>query len=153
MNMADTDRVSSGSAIPHVDERVPVYATDEPTMGQLITSLSEDFSSLVRKEIKLAKVETMETVSTASRNVVMLAAGGLVAYAGFLALLGGLTILIGVAINNYWLAALLVGVIVLGIGAILLSSGRAGLKRMSLTPEKTIETLKDDARWVKEQVS
>lgn len=122
-------------------------------MGQLITSLSEDFSSLVRQEIKLAKVETMETVSTATRSGVMLAAGGLVAYAGFLALLGGLTILIGSAIDNYWLAALLVGLVVLGIGAILIASGRASLKRVSLAPEKTIETLKDDARWVKEQVS
>jgi uncharacterized membrane protein YqjE len=153
MNITNTDRISSGSAVPPVDEPVSVYSTGEPTMGQLITSLSEDFSSLVRKEIKLAKVETMETVSEASRNLVMLAAGGLVAYAGFLALLGGLAVLIGAAIDNYWLAALLVGLVVLGIGAILLSSGRAGLKRVSLAPEKTIETLKDDARWVKEQVS
>lgn len=124
----------------------------EPTLGELITDLSEDFSNLVRQEIKLARVETMETVSRASRNVIMIAAGGALAYAGLIVLLLALAVLIGQAIDSYWLAGLLVGVIVLGIGGILISSGRNGLKNVSVTPEKTIETLKDDARWVKEQV-
>lgn len=140
-----------------------VYTTDggtmsgssigEPSLGELLTDLSEDLSSLVRQEIKLARVETMESVNRASRNVIMMAAGGALAYAGLIVLLLALAVLIGQAIDSYWLAGFLVGIIVLGIGGILISSGRNGLKNVSATPEKTIETLKDDARWVKEQVS
>lgn len=130
-----------------------VYPTSEPTLGELITSISDDFSTLIRKEVRLARVETMETVSTASRGAGMIAAGGMVAYAGLILVLIGISILVGQALDSYWLATLLVGVLVLGIGGVLLSSGRSALKDVNLAPEKTIESLKEDARWVKEQVS
>ena len=51
-----------------------------------------------------------------------------------------------------WLAALLVAVAVLAIGAALVWRGREGLRTTSLTPERTIETLKEDAEWAKEQI-
>jgi uncharacterized membrane protein YqjE len=148
----------------HTSPRVydtPAYTTSsatvdgvgpEPSLGELISSLSEDFSTLVRKEIKLAKVETQESIAHASRSVTMMVAGGLIAYAGLIVLLLGLAVLVGQAINSYWLAGLLVGVVVIGVGAILLSSGRASLKQVTVTPEQTIETLKEDARFVKEKV-
>jgi uncharacterized membrane protein YqjE len=158
------ERPSDGSVrtTPRVYETPPSYTAPvtpvdgmgpEPTLGELISSLSEDFSNLVRKEIKLAKVETQESISHASRSVGMMVAGGLVAYAGLIVLLLGLAVLVGQAINSYWLAGLLVGIVVIGLGAILLSSGRASLKQVTVTPEKTIETLKEDARFVKEKVS
>jgi hypothetical protein len=150
MDTVNVNRTNTGR--PAETGEPAVYATAEPTLGELVAELSEDMSKLVRNEIKLAKVETMETVSTASRNVALMAGGGLLAYAGLIVLLIGLAILVGQAINSYWLAALLVGVIVIGIGGVLLSIGRSGLKNLSVTPEKTIETLKDDARWIKEQV-
>jgi uncharacterized membrane protein YqjE len=127
-------------------------AVGEPTLGELLTDLSEDFSTLVRQELKLARVETMETVSKTSRSATMMAAGGALAYAGLIVLLLALAVLIGQAIDSYWLGGLLVGLVVLIIGGILISSGRNSLKNVSVAPEKTIETLKDDARWVKEQV-
>jgi uncharacterized membrane protein YqjE len=126
-------------------------AASGPSLGRLFSDLSNDFSDLVREEIRLARVETMEKVSTATRGIVSLVAGGLVAYAGLLALL----VMVGLLLNNImpaWLASAIVGIIALVIGLILISAGRSTLSNMTIVPEKTIKTLKDDAEWVKEQV-
>jgi hypothetical protein len=50
-----------------------------------------------------------------------------------------------------WLSALIVGLVVGGIGYAVLQSGLSALKRANLTPHETIETLKEDAEWAKEQ--
>jgi hypothetical protein len=53
----------------------------------------------------------------------------------------------------YWVSSLIVGVVVLIVGAILISSGRSSLTNMTVVPENTVESIKEDARWAKEQVS
>jgi drug/metabolite transporter (DMT)-like permease len=50
-----------------------------------------------------------------------------------------------------WLAALIVGVLTIGIGYLLLNRGMAGLRGTSMMPQQTIETLKEDARWTTRQ--
>lgn len=145
---ADTGRVQPNPVVYTTAD-----ATPEPTLGELFTSLTEDFSTLVRSEIKLAKAETMESVSTATRGAGMMAAGGFVAYAGLLIVLMGIAVLVGQAIGSYWLGALLIGVLTLGVGAVIFFSGRSAIKEVNLTPDKTIESIKDDARMVKEQLS
>jgi hypothetical protein len=151
MNAMDPQR-PDGDASP-IAPTPKVYTTAEPSLGELITSLTDDFGTLVRKEIKLAKVETMETISATSRGAGMMAAGGLVAYAGLLLILIGIAVLVGQAIDSYWLAALIVGALVVGLGVVLFSSGRSALKHVSIAPEQTIASIKDDARMVKEQLS
>ena len=47
----------------------------------------------------------------------------------------------------------LVGALVAAIGAALIARGRAGLAEADLTPKRTVETLKDDADWAKEQIT
>jgi hypothetical protein len=46
---------------------------------------------------------------------------------------------------------MLVGLIVAGIGYVIVQRGREGLKRADLAPRQTIETLKEDTEWVKDQ--
>jgi len=50
-----------------------------------------------------------------------------------------------------WLSALIVGLVVAVVGYGVLQSGVSALKRANLTPQETIETLKEDAEWAKEQ--
>jgi hypothetical protein len=124
----------------------------EPSIGSLFTDLTDDMGRLVRQEIELARIETMQKVSTAARSVVMMVAGGLVVYAGFIVVLIAVAILLG-QLMPYWASSLLVGAVVLLVGAILLNSGRNSLTNLTVVPEKTVESIKDDARWAKEQVS
>lgn len=127
-------------------------AETEPSLGQLFTELSDDMSTLVRQELELAKAETMQKVSQATRSIIMMVAGGLLAYAGLISLVIAAAIALG-ALMPYWLSSLIVGLVVIVIGAVLVMSGRSSLANLSLVPEKTVETLKQDARWAKEQVS
>jgi uncharacterized membrane protein HdeD (DUF308 family) len=94
----------------------------------------------------------MEKVSTATRSLVSMVAGGLLAYAGLLALLFMVIVLLN-EIMPLWLASAIVGIVTIVIGAILIMSGRSALSNMTIVPEKTVETIKDDAQWVKEQVT
>jgi hypothetical protein len=52
---------------------------------------------------------------------------------------------------DLWLAALIVGLVVIGIGYALIQRGRSQLEAASIAPTRTIETLKDDAEWAKDQ--
>lgn len=132
-----------------------VYMTSdvpEPSIGALFTDLTDDMGKLVRQEIELARVETMEKVNRAARSIVLLVAGGLVVYAGFITLLIAAAIALG-GIMPYWLSSLVVGIVVLVVGALLIGSGRSSLTNLTVVPENTVESIKEDARWAKEQVS
>jgi len=135
-----------GEPVRYVDDAA------EPSIGSLFTDLTDDMGRLVRQELELARIETMQKVSTAMRSVVMMVAGGLVVYAGFIVVLIAVAILLG-QLMPYWASSLLVGAVILLIGAILLNSGRNSLTNLTVVPEKTVESIKDDARWAKEQVS
>jgi len=126
-------------------------ANGEKSLGELFSDLSEDLSTLVRKEIALARTETVEKVSSAGRSVGSMLAGGMIAYAGVICVL----IAIAIGLSNWipaWLAALIVGVVVLVIGLVMFQAGRSALQHISVAPKKTIETLKDNTEWVKEKV-
>ena len=125
---------------------------DDRSLGQLFADLSRQLSTLVRQEIDLARSELMANARTLTRDVSLVAVGGAVLYAGLLALVATLILaLIQIGLDP-WISALIVGVIVAAIGAALIARGRAGLANADLAPRRTIETLKDDADWAKEQI-
>ena len=124
---------------------------DDRSLGELFTDLVQEMTTLVRQEVILAKTELTQKATRVGRDVGFLALGGAVAYAGFLAIVAALIIGLATLGLPWWLAALLVGVVVAGAGYVLVQRGLTALRREDLTPRQTIETLKDDARLVKEQ--
>jgi xanthine/uracil permease len=82
----------------------------------------------------------------------MLAAGGLVAYAGLLAIIAAVIFLIADRGVPLWLSALIVGAIVAAIGYVLVQRGITALKQQDLTPRRTMQSLKEDTQWAKEQL-
>ena len=125
---------------------------EERSLGDLFGDLTREMGTLVRQEVELAKTEMTQKASQTGKNVASMVAGGAVAYAGFLAILAG--IIIGIASLGvpWWLSALIVGLVVGGVGYFLIQKGRDALKQESLAPRQTINTLKEDAQWAKEQV-
>lgn len=129
-----------------------VSENDVRTVGELFADLANDFSSLVRKELQLARVETMEKVNYATQSIIWIVAGGMIGYAGFIALV--IASIVGLAMfMPLWLSALILGLVLVIISAILIQSGRSSLKAMSIVPEKTVESLQEDAEFVKEKVT
>jgi len=126
---------------------------DERSLGDLFSDLSRETTTLVRQEVQLAKAELTQSATEAARGIGMLVAGGAVAYAGLFFLL--LAVVFGLIEVGWepWLSALVVGLVVVAIGAVLVLRARESLKPANLAPQKTVETLKEDAAWAKEQIT
>jgi UDP-N-acetylmuramyl pentapeptide phosphotransferase/UDP-N-acetylglucosamine-1-phosphate transferase len=129
-----------------------IDSKDDRSLGELFADLARESSTLLRQEVQLAKTELSQKASALSGDVASMAIGGLVAYAGVLAIIAAVIIGLAAAGLPWWVAALLVGLIVAGIGYGLIQRGLTALKREDLTPRRTIESLQEDAQWAKEQV-
>jgi tetrahydromethanopterin S-methyltransferase subunit G len=126
---------------------------DDRSLGELLGDLAQQTATLARQEVELAKTEMSQKAAQVGRDIGFLAVGGAVAYAGFLAILAALIVALAANGVPWWLAALLVGVVVAGVGYVLVQKGLAALKREDLAPRQTIETLKEDKDWAKEQIT
>ena len=123
---------------------------DRP-IGELLRQLSQETATLVRQEIDLAKAEVTEKGKKAGMGAGMFGAAGIV---GFLAL-GALTAFLILALNEFlpaWAAALIVTVVYAAIAGVLAMQGKEKVKEASPpVPEQTVETVKEDIQWAKNQ--
>ena len=123
---------------------------DRP-IGELLRQLSQETATLVRQEIDLAKAEVTEKGKKAGMGAGMFGAAGIV---GFLAL-GALTAFLILALNEFlpaWAAALIVTVVYAAIAGVLAMQGKEKVKEASPpVPEQTVETVKGDIQWAKNQ--
>ncbi len=125
---------------------------DERSLGELFGDLARDMGVLVRQEVGLATTEITHTATNVAQHVAIIAVGGLVAYAGLLAILAALIIGLAAAGLHWWQAALLVGVVVAAVGAALVQRGLGALKHADLAPRDTLNTLKEDTQWAKDRM-
>ena len=121
-------------------------------LGSLITGVIKDLQDLVRAEIRLAKTEVKEDATAAGKGIAFIAAGAFIGLVGFIFLMLAATYLLGRYVRD-WVAAGIVAVALLLLAAILALSGRSKLRAGSLKPEQTIETLKEDQAWAKQQIN
>jgi hypothetical protein len=124
---------------------------DERSLGDLFSELAAETGTLVRQEVALAQVEITAKATRVGKNVGFLAVGGAIGYAAMLAILAG--VILGLStFMAPWLAAVLVGLAVGAVAFFLISSAIEELKKTNLTPEETVETIKEDAQWLKNQL-
>lgn len=129
-------------------------AKDERSLGDLFSELASETSTLVREEVALAQVELTNKATKAGKNIGYLVVGGAVLYAALLIILAAVIFTIAwLFVIPVWIPALIVGLIVAGVGYWMVSSAIDELKKMNYVPEQTVETLKEDAEWLKNQVS
>lgn len=126
---------------------------EEKSLGELFSDLTRESSNLVRQEVNLAKAELTQKAAKVGKDAVLIAAGGFIAYAGALVLFAAIVaLLVEVAHMPVWGAALLVSLVALIGGGLLAMSGINALKKIDPTPHNTIDTLKEDAQWAKQQL-
>lgn len=125
---------------------------DDRSLGELFSDLTRDMSTLVRQEVALAKTEMTEKASFIGKNAAMLAIGGALLYAAVLALVATCIIALANALP-WWLAALIVAAIVAIIGGVVAWMGIENLKKAQIVPTKTVDTIKEDATWIKQQAT
>jgi hypothetical protein len=120
----------------------------ETSIGQVISDISDDLSRLFRQEVELAKAELRQEATKAGKAAGMLGGAGFAGY--MVALLLTLAVMFGLGnVMDLGWAALIVAVVWAAVGAVLFANGRRKLRAVSPVPRQTVETLKEDAQWLK----
>ena len=133
---------------------------DERSIGQLLKELTSETTNLLKQEVNLAKTEMSEKASRVGANLGSVAVGGAVAFLGAIALLLAVIYGLGAILNNFlspetasWLAPLIVGAILAAVGYSLIKKALETLKRESITPQRTTQSLQENKEWLKQKIS
>lgn len=133
------------------DDPTPPVEPDR-SIGELVSRMTSDLSALVSTQIELAKVEIKEEVGRAGKGAGMVGGG---AVAGVMALLllsfaaaWGLAEIVPEGV-----AFLIVGLVYAAVAAVLLLRGKEQIKSATPVVPTTVETLKEDVEWARQQRS
>jgi len=137
---------------PYPTERDRSEEVSETSIGDLIGNISNDLSTLFRQEVELAKAEVKQEASKAGKAAGMLGAAGFAGYMVLVLLSFALVYALSNVIDAGW-AALIVAVIWGIVGAVLYANGRKKLKTVDPVPHRTVDTIKEDAQWLKNPTS
>jgi hypothetical protein len=129
----------------------PPY-NSEPTLAQLVSELVSDAKLLLRQEVALAKHEIYEEVRKSKVALTSLGAGiGLAALGGLLLIVMLVHLLNALTELPLWMCYGIVGGVFAIVGIVLVYTGKKQLARIDMIPEQTVETMKENVRWIKEK--
>ncbi|HVE91563.1 MAG TPA: phage holin family protein [Actinomycetota bacterium] len=114
--------------------------------GELIRDVADDLRMLVRKEMELARVELVDSLSSKLKGAGLIAAGVLAAFPGLLFLAVALAVWLPVGTA---LGFLIVGLIMLALTALGVVLGARALKEKSGGVGTSVESIKEDVRWAR----
>jgi hypothetical protein len=124
----------------------------EVPLGSLLRELAADLSTLVRQELELARAETKQEVVKAGKAGGMFGVAGVAGWlAAMFATLAAMFAL-GAVMPLGW-AALVVAVLWGVVAAVLFATGRSRMRTVDMVPDKTVETVKEDVRWLQNRKS
>jgi len=129
----------------------PPWAEERRSLGDVVRSVVDGVTTLIRKEVELAKIEVAEALGARARGVGMMAAAGVLSLfaLGFAAAAGSAGLQ---RVVPDWAAHLIVAGVFVLLGLVLFLAGRAAMKATPVAPARTQETVKDDVELLKERI-
>ncbi|MBA1263816.1 phage holin family protein [Pseudomonas stutzeri] len=125
---------------------------NDSSVGGLLRQLTHEVPSLITKELALAKAELTESIRATKAGAASVASGGAVLLGGFIILL--MSAVYGLSeVMAPWLAALIVGGVVVVIGLIMVSAGKKKFEASSFKPERTLHSMNKDKEAVRGHTS
>ncbi len=121
---------------------------EQSSIGELIGNISDDLSQLFRQEVELAKAEIKQEAAKAGKAAGMLGGAGFAGYLAVVLLSFAAVFGLDAVMPAGW-AALIVAAVWAVIGAVLYANGRKKLKTVDPMPRRTVDTIKEDAQWLK----
>jgi len=118
----------------------------------LLADLADQVTRLFRQEVALFKAELMEKLGLIGQGAGAIAGGALIAFSGWLVLVAAAVLGLSLIVEP-WLAALLVGLVLLGVGGALVYFGKRRFDAESLALRRTAASLREDEAWVREHLS
>lgn len=121
-------------------------------LGAVFASVVDGARTLLRKQVELARIEMTEAASVRAKGAGMMAAAALFGLfaLGFVAASGSSALDL---VLPTWAAQLIVAAVLVAIAAVLVLAGRHAMRTAPSTSERTKETLKEDARWARQQLT
>jgi hypothetical protein len=126
-------------------------AKADRSITALLSDLASETILLIRQEMALLKAELSEKFSRVGQWATALGAGALIAFSGWLVLLAAAVLGLATVVPA-WLAALIVALLVLAIGGALVYIGKSRFDADSLTPRRTLRSLREDEAWLRERL-
>ena len=125
---------------------------DDKSFGELFGDLTREMSTLVRQEVQLAKTELTEKAVTTAKGAALIIVAACLGFVAFQALVAAA--ILGLAqVVQPWLAAVIVGGALAAIAGVLAMMAIAAFKKGgSPVPQQTVETIKEDVQWAKQQM-
>ncbi len=121
----------------------------EQPLGELFKKLSDDLSTLVRQELKLAQAEMTEKGKKAGLGVGMFGAAGIIGLLALTTLTACVVALLATAMD-VWIAALIVTVVYGAVAGMLAITGKQRVSEATPpVPEQTVDSVKEDVQWAK----
>ena len=133
------------------DERYPLEEPDK-SLGDLIGDLTSEFSSLVSTHVDLAKAEIKQDVRDAGKAGSMFGAAGVAALLALILLSSAAAWGLAEVMAAGW-AFLIVGALWALVAAMLAFGGKKQIDDMDPGPQQTLEELKEDKQWLKNQTN
>jgi hypothetical protein len=131
MSVGDPGLGTTQNGHPDVSDR---------SVGELISEVTTDLTTLMRQELDLAKAELKQEATSAGKAAGMLGASGFAGYMTLLFLSIALWWALANGMDEGW-AALIVAVIWAIVTAVLAVLGRARMRKINPKPERTVQTL------------
>ncbi len=133
------------------DQESPEGGAKRP-FGVVVASVVDGSRTLFRKQVELAKIEVVEAASIRAQGAGMMAAAGAVALfaLGFAAAAVAAALAL---VMPTWAAILIVAALLVAVAGVLVLVGRRTLRTAPSAGERTRETMKEDARWAKQQMA
>ncbi|HKO43393.1 MAG TPA: phage holin family protein [Pyrinomonadaceae bacterium] len=150
--MATPARETSRALTPKTD--------NNESLPALVGRLGDDVMQLFDTKISLLKVEIKEEVSAVAKSGALIAAGGIIAAIGFALLnvaiaFGISTLFAGTNLSQpaqYAIGFLTTGLLYLIVGAIIVTAMKNRLAKQHLVPDRTVEELRKDKQWLKNEI-
>ena len=131
---------------------------EEAGLGGIVSDLAQDVGNLLRQEIDLARCELAEKAEEARSGVTRVGLGGGLAFIGALGLAGAAVLGLTFVLQRWMetlpamaVSALAVGIVLAGVGLALVRTGKRSLSPDHLVPRRTLDSIKEDARWARRQ--
>lgn len=123
----------------------------ERSLGELVSDLSQQTSDLIRQEMRLAKAELSEKFSDAGRHALMIGVAAVFALTAVITVAAATTLLIISRGIEPWLAAAITAAVMAVIAFVFAQSGISALRKTTIAPVETMQSIKETTQWLKNE--
>jgi len=132
----------------------PAQHPGEPSLAALIGSIMNDAKDLLVHEFTMAKLEVRDELNKTKTAAISLGVGaGIAAVGSLLLILMLVHLLRAFTAIPLWGCYGIIGTVLLVIGVALLMTGKKTAQKIDVIPPQTVDTLKENAQWIKEQTT